>query len=87
MYYLLIFYLVGILQEFLTVLWLRFVSKDKTISAVVLSFITMLVSLLVIYNILTQLEAQKSTAAIVVYALGFATGTFFAMKIKKGFKN
>ncbi|KPJ54785.1 hypothetical protein AMJ47_03510 [Parcubacteria bacterium DG_72] len=82
-YYLLIFYLAGLLQDFLTVLWVRFISEGKTLPAVVLSFITVLISLLVIYNIITQLEAQKSTPAIIVYALGFATGTFFAMKIKK----
>ncbi len=86
-YYLLIFYLIGLLQDFLSVLLLRFISRGKTVPAVVLSFITMLIGLLVIYNILTKLETQKSMAAIIVYSLGVATGTFFAMKVKRGFKN
>ena len=86
-YYLLIFYLAGLLQDFLLVLYLRFVAKGKTIPAVILSFVTTIVGLLVIYNILTQLGGQRSITAIIVYALGIATGTFLAMKIQKGFKN
>ena len=86
-YYLIVFYLAGILQDFLTVLLIRFISREKIIPAVVLSFVTVLISLLVIYNIITQLGTQKSIIAIVAYALGMATGTFFAMKIKKGFKD
>ena len=86
-YYLILFYLAGFLQDFLSVLWVRFISEEKTIAATILSFITTLISLLVIYNIITQLEARKSIVAIIVYALGFATGTFFAMKVKKGFKD
>jgi len=86
-YYLFIFYLVGLLQEFLTTLYFRFIAKGKIISAVILSFATTLIGLLVIYNILTQLETRKGVIAIIVFALGVATGTFLAMKIKRGFKD
>ena len=86
-YYLLIFYLVGLFQEFLAALYLRFLTKGKTIPAVALSFTITLIGLLVIFNILTRLETQKGTIAIIVFALGVATGTFLAMKVKKGFKN
>jgi len=86
-YYLLIFYLVGLLQEFLATLYLRFIAKGKTMPAVALSFIITLIGLLVIFNILIRLEAQKGVIAIIVFALGVATGTFLAMKIKKGFKD
>ena len=37
--------------------------------------------------ILAQLETKKSIITIIVYASGIATGTFLAMKTKKGFKN
>lgn len=86
-YYLIIFYFVGLLQEFLLTLYLRFVAKGKAFPAATLSLITTLIGLLVIYNILILLEAQRSIPAIIVYALGVATGTFVAMKFRSGFKD
>ena len=86
-YYLFIFYLVGLLQEFLLVLYIRFIDENKILPAVILSFVTIVIGLLVIYNILAQLETKKSIITIIVYASGIATGTFLAMKTKKGFKN
>jgi len=73
---------VGVLQDFLTTLNLRFIAKEKIIPAVVLSFLTTIVALLVIYNILTQLDKQRSIVAIIIYALGIGTWIFFAMKLK-----
>lgn len=86
-YSLVIYFLAGILQDFLVTLNVRFIAKGKVILTVIFSFVTTVVALLVFYNILTQLEAHKSIIAIIVYALGIATGTFFAMKIKAGFKD
>lgn len=86
-YYLIVYYLAGILQDFLVTLNVRFIAKGKVMLAVFFSFVTTVVALLIIYNILTQLETQKGIIAIMVYALGIATGTFFAMKIKAGFKD
>jgi uncharacterized protein YebE (UPF0316 family) len=85
-YYLIIYFFAGILQDFLLTLNYRFIAKDKTAFAVLTSFLVTIVSMLVLYNILTQLDSQRSIVAIIVYALGIGTGTFLAMKFKYGLK-
>lgn len=85
-YYLLLYFFAGILQDFLLTLNWRFIAKEKVLPAVTLSFSVTVVSMLILYNILTQLDSQRSLIAIVVYALGIATGTFLAMKFKIGLK-
>ncbi|MBU1164492.1 hypothetical protein KKA15_02945 [Patescibacteria group bacterium] len=85
-YYLIIYFLAGVLQDFLLTLNWRFIAKDKTWPAAAFSFLTTVVSLLVLYNILTKLDSQRSIIAILFYALGIATGTVLAMKTKIGFK-
>ena len=86
-YYFIIYFLAGLLQDFILTLNLRFIAKDKVIPAAISSFIVTIITLLVIYNILTQLETQKTIIAIIVYALGIGVGTFLAMKVKAGFKD
>ena len=86
-YYFIIYFLAGLLQDFILTLNLRFIAKDKVIPAAISSFIVTIITLLVIYNILTQLETQKTIIAIIVYALGIGVGTFLAMKVKSGFKD
>lgn len=84
--YLLFYFFAGILQDFLLTLNFRFIAKDKTLPAAFLSFAVTIVTMLVLYNILTRLDAQRSLAAICVYALGVATGTVLGMKTKVGMK-
>jgi len=86
-YYFIIYFLAGILQDFILTLNLRFIAKDKVIPAAISSFIVTVITLLVIYNILTQLEARRGIIAILAYALGIGIGTFLAMKVKTGFKD
>ena len=83
-YYLILYFFAGILQDFLVTLDWRYISKHKVKPAVLLSFLCTTVQMLVIYNILSHLDAQRSTPAIVIYAMGVATGTFLAMKFKFG---
>jgi hypothetical protein len=85
-YYLIIYLFVGILHDFLLTLNYRFIAKDKTLPAVITSYLVTVVTMLVIYNILTKLDNQRGVIAILVYALGISIGTFFAMKFKFGFK-
>ena len=80
--YLIIFFLVGILQDLLATLNVRFIALHKIWPAVVSSFLTVVVAMLVLYNILSDLDAQRSIPAILAYAFGIAVGTFFAMKFK-----
>ena len=88
MYYLtlLIYYFVGIVQDFLFTLNTKYVAKDKIALAVVSSFLTVVVNMLVLYNIINNLDAEKSVVSIIVYCFGIATGTFVAMKSKFGTK-
>ena len=81
-YYLILYFLAGVLQDFLLTLNWRFISKEKVIPAAILSFVVTVVTTLVLYNILTQLDKQRSFIAIIIYALGIGTGTILGMKAK-----
>ncbi len=85
--YLLIYFLAGVLQDFLFTVNLRYVAKNKVLLAVLTSFLVTVVNLVVLYNILTQLDSQRTIVAIIIYALGITTGTFLAMKFKMGLKD
>ena len=79
-----VYFLAGVLQDFLFTVNLRYVAKNKTFLAVLSSFLTVVVSMLVLYNIITQLDSQRSVLAILIYSLGIASGTLLAMKFKLG---
>ena len=66
-YYLLIYFLAGVLQDFLPS---------------VFSFVVTLVSMFVLYNILTRLDEERSIVAIIVYAVGIVVGTLLGMKAR-----
>jgi uncharacterized protein YebE (UPF0316 family) len=82
MLWLIIYFLIGVLQDFLFTLNLRYVAKNKIFLAVLSSFLVTVVNLLVLYNILNQLDSQRTMITIIIYALGITTGTFLAMKFK-----
>ena len=84
-YYIILYFFAGILQDFLLTLNWRYIAKHKIVPAVGLSFSVTIVSLLVVYNIISRLDSQRSILAIIIYAAGIATGTFLAMKFKVGF--
>ncbi|OGI24290.1 MAG: hypothetical protein A3E91_01040 [Candidatus Moranbacteria bacterium RIFCSPHIGHO2_12_FULL_40_10] len=84
-YYIILYFFAGILQDFLLTLNWRYIAKHKIAPAVGLSFSVTIVSLLVVYNIISRLDSQRSILAIIIYAAGIATGTFLAMKFKVGF--
>ena len=79
--YLIAYFLAGVLQDFLLTLNWRFVAKEKIIPASFFSFIVTVVSMIVLYNILTDIDSQQSILAIVIYSLGIAAGTFLGMKM------
>jgi len=86
-YYLIIYFLVGIIQDFLFTLNVKYVAKEKVIPAILSSFATVFVSMMVLYNIITKLDSERSIIAIIIYSVGIATGTFLAMKFKLGLKD
>ncbi|OGF77275.1 hypothetical protein A3H04_02065 [Candidatus Giovannonibacteria bacterium RIFCSPLOWO2_12_FULL_43_11c] len=83
-YYIFLYYFAGILQDFLLTLNWRFIAKEKKVQASILSFLVTIVTMTVLYNILTRLDSQRSIIAILIYATGIATGTFLGMKFKWG---
>ena len=85
-YFLILYFLAGVLEDFLVTVDLRLIAEKKVIPATLVSFIATLIGLFILYNILTKLDSDRSIAAIITYAAGIATGTFLGMKLKTGFK-
>jgi uncharacterized protein YebE (UPF0316 family) len=81
---LLAYFFAGVLQDFLVTINQRYVIKGHIISAMLTSFLITIVSLVVLYNILSSLDPSQSIPAIIIYAMGIAIGTFLAMKFKIG---
>lgn len=81
-HFLIIYFFAGILQDFLFTLSLRLVNREWPIKAASIAFLDNLVSMGVLYNIVRQLDIQRSIIAIFVYSLGIAVGTYFAIKLK-----
>lgn len=77
-----IYFLAGVLQDVFFTLNVRYVAKEKVFLAVLTSFLTVVVSMFVLYNIITQLSDQRGIVAIIIYAAGISLGTFLAMKLK-----
>jgi len=86
-YYIILYFFVGILQDFLLTLNIRYITKHKIGPAVLMSFLVTTTTMLVIYNILSKLDEQRSIVAIIIYAAGVACGTFFGMKFKFGMED
>jgi uncharacterized protein YebE (UPF0316 family) len=84
---LIVYFLAGVLQDFLVTLNWRYVSKEKIFPAVIFSFLATIVSFTVVYNIVTALDPNKSLVAIIVYSLGVGAGTLLGMKFQHGLKN
>jgi len=77
-----IYFLAGVLQDVFFTLNIRYVTKERVLLATFSSFLAVIVSMLVLYNIIVKLDSQRSIIAIIIYAIGVATGTFLAMKLK-----
>lgn len=80
---LVIYFFVGVVQDFFFTMNVKFVAEKKVFPAVVFSFMTVFLSMVVLYNIIKDLDISQGILAIVVYSLGIATGTFVAMKLPK----
>jgi len=83
-FYLVAYFLAGVLQDFLLTLNWRFVAKEKVFPAALASFIVTVVSMVVLYTILADLDRNRSIPAILVYSFGVAAGTILGMKAKIG---
>ncbi len=77
---LVIYFFVGVIQDFFFTMNLKYVAREKVWAAVIFSFLAVSMSMLVLYNIINDLDPQKSILAIIVYSCGIAVGTYIAMK-------
>lgn len=82
---LIIYFIVGVVQDFFFTLNSRYIAEKKVWPAVAFSFLTILMSMVVLYNILNEINSEQSILAIFIYSLGIALGTYLAMKFE-GFK-
>ncbi len=82
---LVIYFLVGVIQDFFFTMNARYIVEKKVFPAVIFSFLTVLMNMLVLYNILNEIDSEKSILAIIVYSCGIALGTYVAMRFS-GFK-
>ena len=78
---LVVYFFVGVVQDFFFTMNFKYVAREKVVPAVIFSFLTVLMSMLVLYSILKDIDSQRSILAIVVYSAGIAVGTFAAMKM------
>lgn len=76
---LIVYFIVGVVQDFFFTMNSKYIAKEKVLPAVFYSFFTILISMLVLYNILTDIDSERSIVAIIVYSCGIATGTYLAM--------
>ncbi|KKQ68129.1 MAG: hypothetical protein A3F95_02415 [Candidatus Nealsonbacteria bacterium RIFCSPLOWO2_12_FULL_39_31] len=83
----LIYFIAGVAQDFLSTLNWRYVAEKKILPSMIFSFLTVAVGMVVLYNIVKDLDPQKSILAIMIYCAGIAGGTFLAMKFKLGLKS
>ncbi len=82
---LIVYFIVGTVQDFFFTLNSRYIAEKKVWPAVCFSFLTILMSMVVLYNILNEINSEQSILAIFIYSLGIAFGTYLAMKFE-GFK-
>lgn len=80
---LLMYFLAGVIQDFFFTMNSKYIAKDRVVPAVLYSFLTVLMSMIVLYNILSELSSEKSLLAIIVYSCGIAIGTYVAMRLPK----
>lgn len=80
---LIVYFVAGIVQDFFFTLNTKYVAENKIFPAIAFSFLTVLMSMLVLYNILSSLDSERGLLAIFIYSCGIAIGTFAAMKLPK----
>jgi len=76
-----LYFAVGVVQDFFFTLNTKYVAEKKIFPAVVFSFLTVLISMWVLYDIINSIDKTSGILAIIIYSLGIATGTLLAMKV------
>ena len=82
----LLYFVAGLIQDFMWTLNVRFIDHDKSVKAAVTSFLGTVITVTVLYNILNQSELQESIVAILIYAGGVASGTLLGLRFNLSYK-
>jgi len=84
MIWLLVYFIIGVIEDFIGTMTLRFVITDRIWLATITTFVVTVISLVVFYSILVKMmeDSDNGIIAIVVYSLGISIGNFIAMKMK-----
>lgn len=80
---LIIYFIAGVVQDFFFTMNSKYIARDRVLPAVIFSFLTILMSMIVLYNILSEIDSERSLLAIIVYSCGIAIGTYVAMRFPK----
>lgn len=81
-YYLILYFIAGVVQDFFFTLNMKFTAREKALPAGIFAFLEIIITFLVLYNILTNLDKERSVMAIIIYALGIGIGSFLGVKFK-----
>ena len=86
MIWLIRYFIVGLIEDFLGTMTLRLVIKERIWLSTIFTFVINVIGMAVFYSIFVRLttETEDGIIAILVYSLGIASGTFVAMKVKIG---
>jgi len=82
MKYFVLYFVAGVVQDFLFTVNIRAIDEHRTFLAALTSFFTVFVGMVILYNIISRLNSEQSLFAIGVYCLGIAVGTAFGMKYR-----
>lgn len=78
-----IYFLVGVIQDIILTLNWRYISEDRALASAISAFLSALISLIVLYNIIFTIADGKNFLAVLVYAAGIGTGTYIAIRSEK----
>lgn len=73
---------VGIILEFLSTLYIRFVAEKHSIKAASISFINTILVIGMIYSIIESINTQHNYVSLVIYAAGVGAGTYLGTLFK-----
>lgn len=79
-YFLFLYFIAGVVQDFFFTLNMRFTAKGKAFYAGVFAALEILMIMLVFYNILSGLDEERSIVSIIVYAFGIGVGSYLGVK-------
>jgi len=81
------YFVIGILLEFLSTLYVRLVTGRHSLRAASISFLNTILIIGIIYNIIESISVQRNYLILIIYAAGVATGTFVGTKFNLKLKS